>query len=197
MSRHGYTEADEMDPLDLGRWRAQVASAIRGKRGQALLRDLIVGLEAMPQHERKLHELVIDDGENACALGVVARVRGLDLQDLNPERDEDFGEYDADGVDHYWLADQLSDRLDIATQLAQEVMWENDENSGSPEYRWRCMYAWALENYKGQIDPFAPSPVAGLCSDLSDGTSRDHWRRNDLNLCTANDAVRAREGGAA
>ena len=34
MGRHGYTDDCDDDPLALGRWRAQVASSIRGKRGQ-------------------------------------------------------------------------------------------------------------------------------------------------------------------
>lgn len=48
MSRSGYTDDDD-DPLATGRWRAQVRSAIRGKRGQAFLRELIAALDAMPE----------------------------------------------------------------------------------------------------------------------------------------------------
>ena len=41
MSRSGYCDDyGDDDPLALGRYRAQVNSAIRGKRGQALLRRL-------------------------------------------------------------------------------------------------------------------------------------------------------------
>lgn len=190
MSRHGYIEADEIDHLELGRWRAQVTNAMRGRRGQALLRDLIVGLEAMPPQERELHEIVVDDGENACALGVVARVRGVDLKDLNPHWDEEFEEYDVDDIDPDWLADSLSDRLNIASQLAREVMWENDEHSGSPAQRWRFMYGWALHRYRGQLDPFAPQPVAGLCSARRgslDSVRELGWHLPST-LCTADEA---------
>ena len=48
MSRSGYID-DLDDPLELGRWRGRVASAVRGKRGQRLLRDLLDALDAMPE----------------------------------------------------------------------------------------------------------------------------------------------------
>ena len=48
MSRCGYSE-DFDDPLELGRWRGQVESALRGKRGQRFLRELIAALDALPQ----------------------------------------------------------------------------------------------------------------------------------------------------
>ena len=38
MSRSGYS--DSLENWDLIRWRGQVASAIRGKRGQQLLKEL-------------------------------------------------------------------------------------------------------------------------------------------------------------
>jgi hypothetical protein len=46
MSRSGYS--DDHSEWDLIRWRGAVASAIRGKRGQAFLRELLVALDAMP-----------------------------------------------------------------------------------------------------------------------------------------------------
>ena len=55
MSRSGY--CDDLDPLDLGRWRAQVASAIRGKRGQKLLKELLTALDSMPKKELIANEL--------------------------------------------------------------------------------------------------------------------------------------------
>lgn len=45
MSRSGYNDYS-IDNWDLIRWRGQVASAIKGKRGQAFLRELIEALVA-------------------------------------------------------------------------------------------------------------------------------------------------------
>ncbi len=49
MSRSGYS--DDLDQGDLNRWRGAVASAIRGKRGQSFLRELLASLDAMPRKE--------------------------------------------------------------------------------------------------------------------------------------------------
>ena len=46
MSRSGYS--DDYEPSNIAMWRGQVASAMRGKRGQAFLRELIEALDAFP-----------------------------------------------------------------------------------------------------------------------------------------------------
>lgn len=61
MSRSGYI--DELDQWDLIRYRGQVASAIRGKRGQAFLRDLLAALDAMPEKRLIAGTFERDDGD--------------------------------------------------------------------------------------------------------------------------------------
>ena len=46
MSRSGYTDDNE-DPLANGRWWQAVKRSLEGKRGQALLRELVEALDAM------------------------------------------------------------------------------------------------------------------------------------------------------
>jgi hypothetical protein len=111
MSRHGYTDGGFDDDVSRARWiawRGVIASATRGKRGQQFFRELLAALDAMP--EKRLVEGELEaDGEN-CALGVLGKAKGLDL----------------DAVDTY-DEQQLGTLFDIAGQLAQEVMYENDE----------------------------------------------------------------------
>lgn len=107
MSRSGYS--DECDGWDLIRWRGAVASAIRGKRGQAMLRELVAALDAMPEKRLAATELVTDEGDY-CALGVLGRARGMDIESIDPE-------------DHEAVADAFG----IAHALACEVMFKNDE----------------------------------------------------------------------
>lgn len=116
MSRSGYSDDYDDDPLATGRWRAQVASSIRGKRGQKFLRDLIEALDALPEKELIANELA-DESGCVCALGALGRKRSVDLATVDTE---DY--------------DQLGNLFDIAHQLAQEVMYENDE--AVDEYRW-------------------------------------------------------------
>lgn len=129
MSRSGYSY-DCDDDLQLGRWRGQVASAIRGKRGQEFLRDLVKALEAMPDKRLIAHEL-IENGQ-VCTLGAIGVARGIKLEGIDPH-------------DH----ETLSDTFGIATQLVQEIENENDENcSSDPAERWKQMLGWAKRHLK-------------------------------------------------
>ncbi len=124
--RCGYV--DDIDQKDLAMWRGRVASSIRGKRGQKLLSDLIVALDAMPVKELIEGELVRD--KEVCSLGAVAVLRGIDLSEYSPE-------------DH----EGLSSVLDVAPCLIQEVEFMNDEwGVQSPESRWKLMRNWAQKN---------------------------------------------------
>ena len=113
MSRSGYCDDyGDDDPLALGRYRAQVASAIRGKRGQALLRELLAALDAMPEKQLVAGDLEADG--QFCALGVVGQARGLNLAAIDT--------YDVES---------LGGTFNIADQLAREIMWVNDEHVGN------------------------------------------------------------------
>lgn len=137
MSRSGYSNCGELDQRDVAMWRGRVASAIRGKRGQRLLRDLIESLDALPQ-KRLVPDLLVDGGE-VCALGscgIHRRVEGL--ENIDPE-------------DHVGL----SQMFDVAACMIQEIEHVNDEagkrwdSNGpvdDPERRWKEVRAWAVEN---------------------------------------------------
>lgn len=132
MSRSGYTY--NLDDWDLIRWRGQVASAIRGRRGQKLLVDLKAALESMEDKRLWPGELLSPDGE-MCALGVLGVARGLKIDEIDPDEPE-----------------QVAAAFDIAPQLAQEVVFENDEAFGwheLPEQRWLRMLRWVESNIKG------------------------------------------------
>jgi hypothetical protein len=134
MSRHGYTDDDYGDhhPWQLIRYRGQVASAIRGKRGQRLLRDMVAALDAMP-NKRLVAKALEEDGE-VCALGAVARHRGVDVSHIDMDYVDDEGD----------VPFLTAKALDIAEQLASEVAYENDDACvATPEARWQWMRDWA------------------------------------------------------
>lgn len=130
MSRSGYS--NDHDDLALGRWRGQVASAIRGRRGQAFLRELIEALDAMPEKRLIAHDL--EHAGSVCAIGSVGVRRGVDMRGLDPE------DYDS-----------VAATFGIAHQLAQEIVYLNDEAyyGDTPEGRWRFMRSWAANNLRG------------------------------------------------
>ena len=125
MSRSGYSD-DYCEPRDMAMWRGQVASATRGKRGQAFLRELIDALDALPS-PRLIEGSLRKDGD-VCALGSVGAKRGINLESLDPD---DFH--------------TLSGVFGIAHQLVCEIEYMNDEGSWrweTPEERWRRIRGW-------------------------------------------------------
>jgi hypothetical protein len=126
MSRSGYDDDGDIDQWELIKWRGQVASAIRGKRGQALLTEMLSALDALPNKRLIAHELV-NRGE-VCALGSVGLKRGLDMSGLDPE-------------DYHRLADVFG----VTHQLVQEIEYVNDEwDAPTPEARWQRVRDWVV-----------------------------------------------------
>ena len=126
MSRSGYNEGGA-DYLADGRWRGMVASAARGKRGQAFFKDLIAALDAMPVKELIAERVKCEDG--VCAMGAVLEKRGADASLFNSDDTSDIALF-----------------LDIADPLAAEVAYMNDEacwGSETPSQRWGRMRTWA------------------------------------------------------
>lgn len=127
MSRSGYSE--DLDQWDLIRWRGAVASAIRGKRGQQFLSDLLAALDALPQKRLIRDELQDAQGE-VCALGSLGVKRGIPLSEIDP--------YDYE---------EVSKRFNIAEALAREIEYENDDRwYETPEERFNRVRAWVVEH---------------------------------------------------
>lgn len=134
MSRSNYS--DYLDEWALIRWRGAVKSAIRGKRGQEFLKELLATLDAMPQKELIRGELVTPHGE-VCAIGSVLKTRGIDTSEIDI--------YDSE---------RIADICGIADALVREIEYINDEcfpfsEPGlSPEQRrWQIVRGWVA----GQI----------------------------------------------
>jgi hypothetical protein len=115
MSRSGYNEDGDGDNWSLICWRGAVNSAIKGKRGQAMLRDLLAALDAMPDKRLVAGDLEVDG--QFCALGVLGQARNLTLASIDT--------YD-------WGA--LGTNFNVAEALAREIMWINDESVRTHEY---------------------------------------------------------------
>jgi hypothetical protein len=154
VSRSGYNEGDDSDyPVAL--YRSAVDRAMRGRRGQAFLRELLTSLDELPVKELVQNDLVSDGG--VCALGAVAEHRNLDVSELEPED-----------------ADQVALTFGIAESMAREIVWENDECGGStwttpkeawerpvripetPAQRWERMRAWVVRQIVPTVDEIGP-----------------------------------------
>lgn len=166
MSRSGYTD-DIDNTWHHIMWRGRVASSIRGKRGQAMLRELLTALDAMSDKRIYPNSFATADGE-FCTLGVLGAVRGTKMDDLGNAED---------GCDERIVAE----RFGVAAPLVQEIMYMNDEwvddfkfvdieicgpvrpyypdrgrqtksvcvpDETAPTRRWRIMRDWVAEQLK-------------------------------------------------
>ncbi len=152
MGRSGYIEdcGDYDDDNRSLLWRGAVKSAMRGKRGQAFLKELLAAMDALPAKR-----LVAGDFEapetgmpfalrrDVCALGAVGRARGVDMQK---------GEF-AYGEDAN--AENIAGEFGIAHALASEIMYANDEGSyrETPEARFERMRKWVADQIVSEQPP--------------------------------------------
>ena len=154
MSRSGYS--DDCDGWALIRWRGAVKSAIRGKRGQAVLREIAQALDALPEKVLAAESLVTSYGD-FCTLGALGRARGLDLSQIDPD-DRDcvasaFGIPEALAAEIMFLNDECEDEreyfnFDVEGPMRQ---WESHRKlrwrtrNGVAEARWAYMRRWVHE----------------------------------------------------
>lgn len=118
MSRSGYT-GDGDDQWSYICYRGAVTSAIRGRRGQAFLKEMLAALDALPEKKLIAHQLEADGC--VCAIGAVGKQRGVDMTKLDPE-------------DYESVAGAFS----IASSMARDIVFVNDEDgplSETPERR--------------------------------------------------------------
>lgn len=143
MTRSGYH--DDLDGWSLIRWRGAVASAIRGARGQAFLKEMLKALDALPEKKLIASALVSADGE-CCALGSVALLRQLETK----------------GVDAY-DREAVADLMGIAEALAAEIAFVNDDDfrwspeAEVPENRFSRVRAWVVENIRADAVEATPA----------------------------------------
>lgn len=139
MSRSGYYEASDCEDYAYAMWNGAVKSALRGKRGQAFLREMLKALDALPNKRLIAGELVCGGG--CCALGAVALNRGVDVSDVDSDD-----------------RDALSDVFGISGAMAAEVMYLNDERHGhaSEEDRFIAMREWVMNKIRVTPEELAP-----------------------------------------
>lgn len=130
MSRSGYSEGCEGWRLIM--WRGAVNSAIKGKKGQAFLRDMVAALDAVPGQYLIREALVDADGE-VCAIGAVGKLRGVDMSQIDQDERE-----------------EVAKAFDIAPALAAEIAYLNDEHGWreTGHELWSRMRKWASENIR-------------------------------------------------
>jgi hypothetical protein len=143
MSRSGYSdEWDEEDQWACIRWRGAVTSAIRGRRGQAFLSEMISAMEALPEHRLIADQLEADGA--VCAIGAVGKSRAIAMSGIDPED-----------------RDRVASIFNIAPSLSAEIVYMNDEagwHNETPETRFQRMHKWARAQIRRPA-PLGADPV--------------------------------------
>jgi hypothetical protein len=158
MSRSGYS--DDCDGWALIRWRGAVTQAIRGQRGQAMLRELVQALDALPEKHLAAGSLVTAEGD-CCTLGALGRARGMDMAPIDPEDREAvakaFGVAEALAAEIMYLNDEEGPQEQTAFNFVvcgpmrpwesnTQLRWKQNPQAGA--VRWSQMRAWAVANLK-------------------------------------------------
>jgi hypothetical protein len=138
MSRYSDCDDYYWEPWMEGQSAGALQSAIRGRRGQRLLRDLIAGLDALPVPELAAGALEDPETGCVCALGAVRLQRGSEAVPLP---------FDPTDEDADWR--ELAKPFDISETLANAVVSQNEYGSKrndeqSRRMRWRSVRAWAV-----------------------------------------------------
>jgi hypothetical protein len=150
MSRYSDFDDYYWEPWMDGQAAGALQSAIRGRRGQQLLRDLIAGLDALPEPELAAGALEDPETGCVCALGAVRLQRGPEAVPLP---------CDPTDPDLDWR--ELAGLFDISQTLANEVVTQNEYNTvGNDEqsrrHRWLSVRAWAVGHLiapAGKVQP--------------------------------------------
>ena len=154
MSRSGYMSASEYDfnddvdwVLSHGRYLGRLASATRGKRGQALLREMEAALLALPEKRLCADVAVSPRNGEVCAFGAVALKRKLEVGKTYRAKAlaEITAQFPASND-----APAFAAAFDVAEPLAAEIVHQNDDVmvKATAEERYQHVLAWVQEKIK-------------------------------------------------
>ncbi len=150
MSRYCDSDDYDWEPWMEGQAAGAMRSAIRGRRGQQLLHDLIAGLDALPVPELAAGALEDPETGCGCAFGAVRIHRGADVVPLH---------FDPTDPDIDWR--DLAEPFDISETLAHAVVAQNEYSSKrndeqSRRRRWQSVRAWAVGNLLAPAEGVQP-----------------------------------------
>lgn len=156
MSRIEEYEPDDIeDELRCWSFQNNTERHLKGKKGQAMLRELEAALLALPEKRLEYSRFVVRHGEEGgvCALGALALKRkmdqGLSRADAMKKLSEDAEKNELDMDEEYDSAEwsrieRTADYLQCKVNFAFAVIVENDEwgPTNDAEERYRRLLEW-------------------------------------------------------
>lgn len=159
--RIGYSDEEDY-PGQFGLWQGNCQRSLKGRAGQAALRELEAALLALPDKRLIEGELADDEG-SVCAIGALAKHEGRLTEELRAE-----GEYDMEdvGVDLgmprlvAWKVVEMNDIQFAGTDLVfgeGPYRWPGEQPYFyvpiTPEQRYERMLAWVREQLSTEAQP--------------------------------------------
>ena len=143
MSRLYQDDYYDFEPWMEGQQAGALKSAIRGQRGQRLLRDLVAGLDALHTPELSAGALEDEATGCCCGFGAVRRYRGAAAVPLRFHPMEE----DLDPP-------HFAEPFDVAPALARAVVavneeWSNSNKEAARRQRWERVRVWAVRHLAG------------------------------------------------
>lgn len=136
MSRSGYDDDYDCGDNSAYLYRGAVVSALRGKRGQNFLNEMLQAMASLPEKNLIDHDLQRDGA--FCAIGTVGKARGIDMTGIDPED-----------------AHTVARLFGIAESMAREIVYMNDDflwTNETPEQRFERMRKWIeSELFEGPV----------------------------------------------
>lgn len=151
--RIGYTEEEDY-PGQFGLWQGNCQRSLKGKAGQAILRELEAALLALPS-KRLIASSLVDAHGEVCAIGALAEFKGEITDDMIGQ-----GEYDMEEVGIQlgmprlvaWKIVEMNDLQFAGTDLVfgeGPYRWPNEQPYAyvevTPEQRYERMLKWVRE----------------------------------------------------
>jgi len=132
-----YSE-DEDYPGQFALWQGNCQRSLKGKAGQAALRELEAALLALPDKRLIAHKMIDHEGD-VCAIGALAKHKGRDL--LSEPNVYEDGEFDGDGE-----MEEIGMELGMPRLVAWKVVELNDiQLDGSNLVTCEGPYRWYSE----------------------------------------------------
>lgn len=133
-------------------YNANTERCLKGKRGQAFLKEMEAALLTLPQ-KKLINGAVCQEGQ-VCAIGALALKRKRDAGDsiaaalywLEKEAPDEWQESDA-------TADYAEEHLDVLRRLAFRMAWVNDlkePEEETPEQRYERVLKWVRSKIASQ-----------------------------------------------
>jgi D-alanine-D-alanine ligase-like ATP-grasp enzyme len=120
-------------------WEANRDRSLRGRKGQAALRELETALLELPEKRLIANHLKDDEG-GVCALAALAKYKGAELpEEVEAEYDDEYG---------VAIQDQMvafGKSLGVPRMVAIDIVYQNDDTwwkELTPEERYRKMLNW-------------------------------------------------------